>query len=129
MDLKLKIKQLPKFEYDFTFPYTRNFGWIMAGDVLIHEVSDINDFYQSLGFTEAMHCNGEMPEEFIWSEYHKDGANRADVCLQAKIVAYLCKNVGGFRPRYKSSYKNWIGSCKSEKINDSKDCTTCKKHP
>ena len=76
-----------------------------------------------------MQKNGELPDEFIWSEYHKDGAKRADVCLQANIIAYLCKNVGGFRYRYKNAFRNWVGSCTSEKMNDSNDCIACKKHP
>jgi hypothetical protein len=129
MDLKLHIKKLPKFEYDLRHTFDINYGSIRAGNVLIHQIADTNDFYQSLGFTEEMHRNGELPEEFIWTEYLKDGAKRADVCLQAKIIAYLCKNVGDFRPRYKYSYRYWIGSCQSEKMNDGKDCTNCKKHP
>jgi hypothetical protein len=50
------------------------------------------NFYQILGFTEDMHKNEEFPEEFIWSKYHEDGAKRAYVCLQVKIIAYLREN-------------------------------------
>jgi hypothetical protein len=129
MNLKLKIEQLPRFEYDFTYPFNRNYRWIMAGEEMIHQVYDINDFYKSLGFTEDIHKKGNLPEEYIWNEYHKDGAKREDACLQAKIVAYLFKNAWGFRTTFENSYKNWIGSCESAKMNDSKYCTACKKHP
>jgi hypothetical protein len=70
-----------------------------------------------------------LPEEFIWDEYHKNGAKKAEACLQANIIEYLCKNVEGFRRRYGNAYRNLIGSCSSKIMNNSADCQACKKHP
>jgi hypothetical protein len=120
---------LPKFDYDLKHFSCRSFGCVMVSEEIIHQIKDTHDFYLALGFTDDMQKNGEFPEEFIWSKYHKDGAKRADVCLQANIIAYLCKKEEGFNFRYQDAYKNWIGSCTSEKMDDSNDCKSCKKHP
>ncbi|MDP3088267.1 MAG: hypothetical protein Q8M99_08820 [Methylotenera sp.] len=90
-------EQLPEFKCDLSHFSGRKSGCIMANEEIIHQIKDTHDFYQALGFTDNIHNNGELPEEFIWSEYHKDDAKRSDVCLQANIITYLCNNVGGFR--------------------------------
>jgi hypothetical protein len=87
--------QFPKFEFEMGHYSDFKFGCIYVGNEIIFQLFDFNEFYKSLGYSVEMNSDGILPEEFIWNVYHKDGANKSDACLQAKIITYLCK-------------KNWI---------------------
>jgi hypothetical protein len=50
---------LPIFKYDLNNFSGREFGFIMASEEFIHQIKDIHDFYQVLGFTDDMQRNGE----------------------------------------------------------------------
>ena len=122
------IKQLlPNFEYELSHYSDKKYGCIFVGSEIVYRIQDLMGFYKTLGYTDELNHKGILPEEFIWSEYRKDDANKSLDCLQAKIITYLCNNSIEFNFKCPISLGNWVGSCASEMINDSKGCELCGK--
>lgn len=90
------VKRYPRFRYNLSSQNGKHYGFIWADDKDVCKVADANVFYAALGFTEEMRRSGIEAEYFIWSEYHKDGAEKTDEDLQLKITEYLVKHCNEF---------------------------------
>lgn len=122
-------KITPHFSYELSTPYKKNFGCIVADDVVFHRVSNFNEFYSSLGYTNDISGTGALPDEFIWDRYTRDNAAKSVQCLQTQITVYLYNHSEMFREKYGGEYANLLGKCISNKIDDSLHCLKCIKHP
>jgi hypothetical protein len=122
----IDTENFAKFEYELSRNSDSKFGCIFLNQEIIYRIYDFNEFYKALGYTDEVNSNGILPEEYIWSEYHKDGAKKSDTCLQAKIIAYLLSKKVGLKYDFRKSYKSWIGLCSSEILFDSNDCCLVK---
>lgn len=125
-----QLRKIPKFDYHLSSPQHRNYGCIVAGDVVFHRVTNFDEFYRALGYDEDMRAEGMLPDEFIWEKYTRDNAPKARQCLQPKIIGYLYNRSERFKEEYGSEYANLVvGKCTSAKIDDSLLCLNCIMHP
>ena len=122
---------IPHFEFTLASPFNARNGYITLDSEKIHHINknDVSNFYQALGYTDEIKKTGLLPEEFIWTEYHKDNSVKVEVCLQANIIEYLFKHSSVFRTNYYEQLGYWLGSCSEVKIQERNCCTNCLMHP
>lgn len=125
----LNKHEMPYLKYHLLDIKNIHFMWITDGNKQLHRITDPGKFYGLLGYTEEMRQSCIDPEVFVWEHYRKDNCLKAEVCLQANIIDYLNINSAKFQNEYTIQYTNWRGSCKSDKLRDTADCTDCKMHP
>ncbi|GAO36012.1 hypothetical protein SCT_1409 [Sulfuricella sp. T08] len=122
-------KQIPRFSYNLSSPSQKDFGCIVADGVVFHQISDFDEFYRALGYTDEMRMTGStLPDEFIWDRYSRANAAKSVQCLQSQITVYLFNHSERFRKELGSEYANMIGQCLSDKIDDSDLCVDCPMH-
>ena len=121
-------KEIPHFTYHLTNHSHPQFRMIMANNKVMGHIWNTPAFYLALGYKVSSGMALMLPEEFIWSEYHKDDAVKSEACLQARIIAYLNMTSILFTARYGSEYPGWAGSCSSKKIRGDASCTRCHMH-
>ena len=102
--------RIPHFQYNTKGDVKNHFGHIDADGEIVHWVKDFDEFYRTLGYTNAMAKKGIVPDEFIWDEYIKDGTVNSTACMQMHIIEYLGKYSDSFRKKYGDQYKSWIAT-------------------
>ncbi|BAN35342.1 hypothetical protein SCD_n01520 [Sulfuricella denitrificans skB26] len=123
-------KRMPHFSYNLSSPSQKDFGYIVADDTLFHRVSNFEDFYRALGYTDEIRMAGSiLPDEFVWDRYTRDNAAKSVQCLQSQITVYLMNQSERFRKEFGSEYANMIGQCFSGQMDDSDFCVNCPMHP
>ena len=81
------VPPIPCVQYHLASTYSPQYRWITVGDDKIHFISDLNEFYSALGYTEEVRrATKWLPDEFIWFEYTKDNCNKSAAQLQAKLI-------------------------------------------
>ena len=115
----------PKFKFNLTNFQATNYRHIEAEGASIHQIVNVNDFYAEFGYTEDIKKSGLMPDEFIWSEYIKEGNSRLN-CLQMHIVEYLNKHSELFRKQYGDLYEQWRADHEIERAKATELCAACK---
>ena len=119
---------IPRFKFQLP---NRHFhcGLITVDIEVVHRIVDVDNFYNSLGYTDEIRETGLTFDEFMWFEYRKDNCNKSESCLQAKIIEYLIKYSSSFVEKYGDQYENWLGICFNEMKLNSAECTNCIMHP
>jgi hypothetical protein len=103
------VPPIPCVQYHLASTYSPQYRWITVGDDKIHFISDLNEFYSALGYTEEVRrATKWLPEEFIWFEYTKDNCKKSAAQLQAKLIEYLAARSETFRERYSIQYTEWL---------------------
>jgi len=97
----------PLFKYNLSNFRAEDYRHIHSNKESIHYIDNEDDFYAEFGYTEKTKKLGFTPDEFIWSEYIKDGKSRPK-CLQIPIIKYLHKHSTEFRNRFGDKYQSWI---------------------
>jgi len=120
---------MPSNRFQFTLSSLHNSksGYISLGDENIHHIGDTHEFYKALGYTDDVMKSGLLPEEFIWSEFHKDNCKKSEVCLQVKIIEYLNKHSATFKDKYAEQCKIWLASCLEKWTSNAAECKNCEK--
>lgn len=123
-------KKIPYFSYNLSSPTKQDFGCIVADGIVFHQISDFDDFYRALGYTDDIRMTSStLPDEFIWETFSRSGALKSVQCLQTQITVYLHNHSERFREEFGREYANMIGQCLSDKIDDSDLCVNCPMHP
>ncbi len=120
---------IPHFQFNLSSRHRAHFGFITDGDEVICRINNDLEFYNALGYTNEAKSAGFTPDEFLWFEYRRDGCNKTDLCLQAKLIEYMHKHSAIFNDNYAEQYKKWIGICSDDKSRESLNCTHCIMHP
>lgn len=121
--------EIPDFSYDASNFNHENFGCITVNKWPYHRISDFDEFYSALGYSDDIRAAGMLPDEFIWDRYIRNNATKTSQCFQSKIRAYLNNHSERFREEYGSKFANMIGKCISAKIDGSDLCLDCSCHP
>jgi len=115
----------PIFKFNLSNFHEKNYRHIEVAGTSIHQIFNTEAFYAEFGYTEDIKKSGLMPEEFIWTEYIKDGKNRPS-CIQMHIVEYLNKHSKTFKQKYGHLYAQWRADHELEKIKATELCAACK---
>jgi len=118
----------PHFEFKFTHQNHYKAVIIVNGEV-IHRIVDMDNFYNTVGYTEDKRKSEFSFDQHIQEEFLKVSSNKSAECLQAKLIEYLIKYSETFMKKYAREYQNWLGSCSNRRGNDLEHCATCKMHP
>jgi len=114
----------PIFKYNLSNFNADDFRHILADKESIHYIHNEDHFYAEFGYTEEIKKQGLSPDEFIWSEYVKDGKSRPK-CLQIPVIKYLNKYSAEFRKKFGEKYPSWIAeqevNCAQARVN----CPAC----
>jgi hypothetical protein len=106
-------------------PHHYQNGYILLGNEKVHRIADTNEFYKALGYNDDIMKTGLLPDEFVWHQYRKDNSEKSEVCLQNKIIEYLCKHSPTFKKNYAVECKHWLESCKGKLKSESAKCIGC----
>jgi len=98
----------PHFQYKQPSPASSHFGYITDGNENIYCISNKEEFYKALGYTDEMKMADILPEEFIYFVYRKDNSKVSESVLQDKMVQYLCSHSARFREKYADLYDCYI---------------------
>ena len=113
------------FQYNFSSSSGQNYGWITLDKINIYQIANADEFYSALGFTDEMRQAGVLAEEFMWTEYRKDNSEKAEVCLQIKIIEYLKTHSATFNEKYATECEDWIASCEKLFLSNTPMCADC----
>ncbi len=116
---------IPHFQYTLGSPSNLNNGYITLGEEKIHRISDVDEFYEALGYTEEIKKSGLFPEEFIWEEYRKDGSRKNRSCFQIKITQYLNMHSATYKEKYAVQFESWLANCMEKWPGNSAECKNC----
>jgi len=114
-----------RFQYTLASPQNTKSGYITLGDEKIHRIDDVHQFYKALGYTDTIRKSGLLPEEFVWVEYHKDGSEKNELCLQVKIIEYLIKQSATYKEKYAAQFDYWLSYCEEKLSNNATGCIDC----
>lgn len=125
-----QMRYIPHFRYEAAKVGRSEYGAILVGNRLFHQIEDMEAFYAELGCDKAARYSGLCDDEFVWHRCIRDGAKMVEGCLQPKIAAYLHKHSAKFRALYGRAYDAALGTC-SLSVIDFTDmhCVACPKHP
>ncbi len=122
-------KELPALQY-VTNIHSKNFRHILADGVPIYDVPNEVELYSALGYTKQINAEGVLPEEYVWRMYTADNAKHSKLCLQVKLFSYLYNKSDSFKSKYGNLYREVVGGCLSDKIDNHEDqCIECPLHP
>jgi hypothetical protein len=110
-------------------PDNRLCWFILADNVKVHEIKDLDAFYAAFGYTLATAREGELPEEFIWDEYIKCDPHDRGTCLQMHIVEYLAAHSDWFVNKYGNDCREWFAEHGRSAAANSAACATCRARP
>jgi hypothetical protein len=119
----------PIFKFSLSNFNDPNYGYIRIGAEKIHRVADVDKFHKALGYTTEANRSGILPDEFIWSEYHRPGGTKSQICLQARIIEYLSDHSPEFVENHSEHLAKLIGSCSENRIANTAGCGGCLLHP
>lgn len=105
---------LPLFKYVPPRPVRGDFGRIVVGAEIFHQIDDCDEFYAAIGCKPGQAMASWLPEEVLWDRYIRDGASMSGRCLQVQITAYLYRKLVEFRQRYGHVYDEMLERCNSE---------------
>ncbi len=71
----------------------------LDGDA-IHSITDLNEFYKYLGYSQEIGLSGILPEEFVWDTYFKDSVKNCASCYQLHIIDFLLRYSKTFAKKY-----------------------------
>lgn len=71
----------------------------LDGDA-IHSITDLNEFYKYLGYSEEIALCGTLPEEFVWETYFKNTIKNCASCYQLHIIDFLLRYSKTFTKKY-----------------------------
>lgn len=97
----------------------------------MHEITgfmELNKFYGVFGYTKEIAMAGNLPDEFIWTEY-VSGAAKYSVCYQMHIIEYLNKHSEKFRNLYGEECGVWLTAHAEEKAAEDSLCVACRIKP
>lgn len=103
MLVKMKI---PQIKYHAK-GRTAQLGFIEIDGECVHELHDLDAFYQVFGYSAEVSKAGILPDEFIWDKYIKDNS-RYTHCLQIHLIDYLKSHSEAFRKKYGVHADVWI---------------------
>jgi len=115
----------PLFKYNLSSFRADDYRHIYAGKESIHYIHNEDHFYAEFGYTEEVKKSGLSPDEFIWTEYIKDGKCRPK-CLQIPIIKYLNKYSAEFRKRYGDKYQSWMLAHEVKCAQARENCPDCR---
>ena len=102
-----KLITLPYLIHKSKDPANRHLGFILADNVLVHRIKNLEEFYGALGFCNDMRKLGVFPEDFICCEYTKYCTAKNTACYQMHLLNYLIKYSDTFRNLYGNHYDGW----------------------
>jgi hypothetical protein len=79
----------------------------LDGDV-IYSITDLNEFYKYLGYSERIALSGVLPDEFVWKTYFKDSVENCASCYQLHIIDFLLRYSKTFAKKYGSQCQKLI---------------------
>jgi hypothetical protein len=97
------------------------FKSIEVNGVAVHQVMDVNEFYEALGYTDEVQREVVLPDEFIWDEYFRNGSDRSVACLDVKLIEYLMTNSEKFVEMFGREVEDRVLNCHGDVVAGS-DC-------
>lgn len=128
MNVQRTPKKIPDFNYLSNHQH-EHFRCIVYDGVVMHRISNFDEFFKALGYSEDINATGVLPDEFVWDRYFRDNAAKSRQCLQTLITSYLYNHSERFRDEFGSEYADMLGKCISDKIDGSDHCVNCPMHP
>lgn len=119
----------PNFQFSLSNHSDRNYKFITLGNDRVHRVTNTNELYEVLGYTNEIKHSGILPDEFIWAEYRQRDGAKSPICLQAKIIEYLSSQLTSFTTDYALQLKEWAGCCQESRLMEKQACGNCLLHP
>lgn len=99
---------VPFFKYRNPTAANRYVACIEFQGEVIHHIANPEEFYEMLGYTQAMNRLGVLPEEFIWDEYIKDSTVSSLARYQMQIIKYLKIHSETFRNKFGHISEGWL---------------------
>jgi hypothetical protein len=91
---------------------------------IVHQIDDMDKFYETMGYTHEMQLQGVLAEEFIWEEYVSSSAPLT-ACYQKHIIEYMLKNSPSFKEKYGEQCASWIADHANARVVSRKFCKKC----
>ena len=117
--------KMPRIKFNLSGMYKPDFGWISVDGTAMHFVSNAEEFYGTLGYTEEKMRLGQLPDEFVWAEFIGKDSKKSVFCLQAKLFEYLKTHSEKFNRQYADQYQTWQFVCPNNRMLASPDCSVC----
>lgn len=125
-------KKIPHFSYHTKWNTQDIVCSIEANGDVIHNVSSFDDmdvFYRVFGYTEDAAKKGILPEEFVWSEYIRDGAGKFSDCVQMHLIEYLNLHSAKFKSLHGDDCSKWMLDHAEARKAKGELCIACKIEP
>lgn len=121
--------EMPYFKFHYLDISGRRTLCIEAGGRIIHEISNLHEFYDLFGYPGGPGQSDQLPDEFIWSEYVNNPQADFSDCIQVHIVEYLKAYSKTFNAEFGDRYDKWLADHVSARANNNLVCIACKLNP
>jgi len=102
---------------------------LVVDSKLTYNVTDIQAFYEALGYTKDFNTSGTLEEEYFWKTFISPAASKHYECINFLLMTYLYNVCSEFREKYGTDYRNISGNCDFKKQDSQLPCLTCMNYP
>src|SRR3989304_2003209 len=120
------MQNQPHFKYCHASSSNKHVASIKVEGKVIHEISNLDEFYKSFGYTQDMRMAGGLPDEVFLGEYINNKAAKFSACCQMHIVEYLRKYSDTFNKEYGNQFESWLASHAEVRAKRGIACAACR---
>ncbi len=120
---------IPHFKFHYLDISGRRTLCIETGGRIIHEISNLHEFYDVFGYPGKSGQADQLPDEFIWSEYVNNPQADFSDCIQVHIVEYLKKHSEIFNTEFGERCENWLADHVKTRSANGTACIACRLNP
>ena len=102
------------------------YGFISIKGEFLYTIENLEEYYQTFGYSIEVAKAGVLPDEFLWDEYIKDFPGTYKHCLQIHIIRYLLQYSDTFRQKYGTQSNCWLAAHAAIVSKKGALCITCK---
>ena len=118
---------MPHFKFNYVDISGRRLLRIEAGGKVLHDVENLNEFYQVFGYRADPEMQADLlPDEFVWAEYINKPQADFSSCVQVHIIEYLNAHSEVFKSEYGHHFDKWIADHAHARAERGVCCVACR---
>ena len=118
------LANIPHFTHSASCASSNECGSMVIDAQVVHQIDDMDKFYETLGYTHELELQGVLAEDYIWEEYASSSATLT-ACYQKHIIEYMLKNSPLFKKKYGEQCASWIAEHENARVVSRKFCKKC----